>query len=157
MGRVEPPPLPMSILELFASGSGILLVFLSLVEIAPIQMNPWSAIARGIGRIVNRDVLARLDEIRLTQKDTQQRLDDHIKADNERTADMHRSKILSFNNELLRDIPHTKEEFVEILAEIDGYEAFCRENPDYQNNRATHAIANISRVYDERLQKHDFL
>ena len=51
----------------------------------------------------------------------------------------------------------TKEEFTEILAEIDGYEAFCRENPDYQNNRATHAIANISRVYDERLQKHAFL
>ena len=147
----------MSIMEIFASGSGMLFLLLSLVEIAPIQVHPWSAVARWVGRIVNRDVLTRLDEIRLAQKDTQQRLDDHIKADNERTADMHRAKILAFNNELLRDIPHTKEEFTEILAEIDGYEAFCRENPDYQNNRATHAIANISRVYDERLQKHDFL
>ena len=30
-------------------------------------------------------------------------------------------------------------------------------NPDYQNNRTTHAVANISRVYDDRLIKHDFL
>lgn len=147
----------MSIAELLASGSGALFLLISLVELSPIKVNPWSAVARWVGRIVNRDVLAVLDEIRSAQIDTQKRLDDHIKADNERTADMHRAKILAFNNELLRDIPHTKEEFTEILAEIDGYEAFCRENPDYQNNRATHAIANIGRVYDERLQRHDFL
>ncbi len=67
------------------------------------------------------------------------------------------SHLESLANELLRNIPHTREEFIEILAEIDGYEAFCRAHPDYQNNRAVHAVANINRVYDERLQKHDFL
>lgn len=147
----------MSILELFAGGGGLLLLALSLVEIAPIRVNPWSAAARWLGRIVNRDVLDRLDEISRVQRDTQQRLDAHIRVDDERAADMHRAKILRFNNELLRDIPHTREEFIEILAEIDGYEAFCRGHPDYQNNRAIHAIANIGRTYDERLQKHDFL
>ena len=147
----------MSILELFAGGGGLLLVVLSLVEIAPIRISPWSALARWVGGIVNKDVLERLDEIGRVQRDTQQRLDNHIRVDDERAADMHRAKILRFNNELLRDIPHTREEFIEILAEIDGYEAFCRDHPDYQNNRAIHAIANISRAYDERLQKHDFL
>lgn len=147
----------MSILELFASGSGLLFLVLSLVEIAPIKVNPWSAAARWLGRMFNRDVLARLDDISRMQRDTQRRLDDHIKVDDERDADMHRAKILRFNNELLRNIPHTREEFIEILAEIDGYEAFCRAHPDYQNNRAVHAVANINRVYDERLQKHDFL
>ena len=147
----------MSILELFASGSGLLFLVLSLVEIAPIKVNPWSAAARWLGSMCNRDVLARLDDISRMQKDTQRRLDDHIKVDDERDADMHRAKILRFNNELLRNIPHTREEFIEILAEIDGYEAFCRAHPDYQNNRAVHAVANINRVYDERLQKHDFL
>lgn len=147
----------MSILELFASGSGLLFLTLSLVEIAPIKVNPWSAAARWLGSMFNRDVLARLDDISRMQRDTQRRLDDHIKVDDERDADMHRAKILRFNNELLRNIPHTREEFIEILAEIDGYEAFCRAHPDYQNNRAVHAVANINRVYDERLQKHDFL
>ena len=147
----------MSILELFASGSGLLFLALSMIEIAPIKVNPWSAIARALGSVINRDVIARLDDISRVQRDTQRRLDDHIKLDDERDADMHRAKILRFNNELLRDIPHTREEFIEILAEIDGYEAFCRAHPDYQNNRAVHAVANIKRVYAERLEKRDFL
>ena len=147
----------MRILELFASGGGLLFLVLSMLEVAPIKVNPWSAIARALGSVINRDVIARLGDISRVQRDTLRRLDDHIRVDDERTADMHRAKILRFNNELLRDIPHTREEFIEILAEIDGYEAFCRDHPDYQNNRAIHAIANIGRAYDERLQKHDFL
>ena len=136
---------------------GVLLVLMTLVEIAPVKISPWGAIAKVIGRAINREVMVKLDEMAAAQKDTRKRLDTHIKVDDERAADMHRARILQFNNELIRDIPHTREEFIEILAEIDGYERFCREHPDYQNNRATHAVANISRVYDDRLQKHDFL
>ena len=44
-----------------------------------------------------------------------------------------------------------------MLAEIDGYESYCRTHPDYQNNRAVHAIANIGRIYDEQMEHHDFL
>ena len=93
----------MSILELFAGGGGLLLLALSLVEIAPIKVNPWSAAARWLGSIVNRDVLDRLDEIGRVQRDTQQRLDDHIRVDDERAADMHRAKILRFTRGVYRD------------------------------------------------------
>lgn len=147
----------MSIQELLTGGGGALLILMTLVEIAPVKINPWGAIARWIGRAINREVMVKLDKMAAAQVDTRKRLDAHIKVDDERAADAHRARILQFNNELIRDIPHTREEFIEILTEIDGYERFCRENPDYQNNRATHAVANISRVYDDRLQKHDFL
>lgn len=140
----------MSIQEIIAGGGGLLIVLLTLVQIAPVKINPWSALAKALGRAINADVLQQLEE-------TQRKLDRHIKVADERAADTHRSKILQFNNELIRSIPHTREEFIEILAEIDGYERFCREHPTYQNNRAVHAIGNISRVYDERLRKHDFL
>ena len=68
-----------------------------------------------------------------------------------------RAAVLRFNNELLRGIPHTREEFFEVLQKIDIYEEYCDKHNDYENNRAVHAIANINRVYDERLAKHDFL
>lgn len=147
----------MSIKELLAGGGGLLLVAMTLIQIAPIKVNPWSAIARAIGRAINKDVLDGLAEVRADQKETRRVLDDHIKVDDTRNADAHRARILQFNNELLRDIPHTREDFIEILEEIDFYEKFCKEHPDYQNNRCTHAIANIGRVYDDRLVKHDFL
>lgn len=140
----------MSILELLGCGAGGLLALTALIQIAPIKVNPWTAIAKAVGRAINADVLNELDTVK---KD----LADHIRMDGERNADEHRARILRFNNELLRDIPHTKEEFIDALADIDFYERYCEDHKDYKNNRAVHAIANISRVYDERLQKHDFM
>lgn len=87
----------------------------------------------------------------------QERLDGHIRIDDERNTDAHRVQILRFNRELLRpDLPHTQEDFIEILSEIDFYERYCREHPEYENNRAALAIQNIERVYSEKLEKHDF-
>lgn len=147
----------LTIREILLGGGGAVLLLLTLVEIAPIKLNPWSWLARALGRAINADILSELEQIKAAQGENTARLDEHIRVDNERNADMHRARILEFNTELLRGELHTREEFIEILAEIDYYERFCRENPDYQNNRAAHAIANISRIYDARLAKRDFL
>lgn len=140
----------MNLTELITGGGGLLLVLLTLVQIAPIKINPWSAIAKAVGRAINADVTKELGEIK-------EKLESHVTMDDRRNADGHRTRILHFNNELLRDVNHTKEEFIEVLSEIDAYERYCDEHPEYPNNRAVLAISNIKRVYDERLQKHDFL
>ncbi|WP_420892972.1 hypothetical protein, partial [Pseudoflavonifractor phocaeensis] len=70
-----------------------------------------------IGKAVNTDICHRLDDI-------EAKLDGHITMDDRRTADSRRAQILHFNNELLRPINHTKEEFIEILAKIDEYERY---------------------------------
>ena len=136
----------------------------TLIEVCPIKINPWSWIFkmlkilwRSFCRSLNSDVLDKLSALEKGQGATQAQLEKHIAMDDEREADKVRASILHFNNELLREIPHTKEEFVEILAKIDWYNDFCDTHKDYRNRRAVHAIANIERVYDERLQKHDFL
>ncbi len=140
----------MDLKEIFMGGGGVLVVLLTLVQIAPVKVNPWSAIAKAVGRAVNADVAKELCEIK-------KKLDDHVTMDDRRTADGHRTRILHFNNELLRSIDHTEEEFNEVLAEIDAYEEYCEEHPEYPNNRAVLAIENIRSNYKERLQKHDFL
>lgn len=147
----------MSIKDILLSGGGLLLLLLTLIQISPIKINPWSALARLLGKAINADVLHEIEHVENVQTETRKVLDDHIRMDDERNADTHRQRILAFNNELLRDIPHTEEDFIEILAVIDFYENYCKDHPDYKNNRALHAIAHIGRVYDERLQKHDFL
>lgn len=129
---------------------------LTLIQVAPIKINPWSWIAKCIGRSFNAEVLKKLNELQKEQKETRSKLDAHIKTDDENRADERRTNILRFNNELIRGLPHTREEFIDILADIDVYERYCEKHPEYENNRAVHAIANIGRVYDERLKKHDF-
>lgn len=147
----------MTVAEILLSSGGGVLVLLTLIQIAPIKINPWSALARALGRAINGEVIGMLSEVKTEQKSTSDRLNEHIRMDDERNADEHRARILRFNNELIREIPHTKEEFIDVLADIDSYERYCRDHPEYKNNRAVHAIANIGRVYDERLEKHDFL
>ena len=140
----------MNMQELLTGGGGLLLVLMTLIQIAPVKVNPWSWLARTVGRAINADMVERLDGI-------DAKLDRHITMDDRRTADGHRARILHFNNELLRNIGHTKEEFTEVLLEIDAYEEYCREHPEYPNNRAVLAIENIREAYKERLKRHDFL
>lgn len=140
----------MSLSELLAGGGGLIFVLFSLVEIAPVKWNPWTALAKAMGRAINADLMQELAA-------TKTALEKHIQIDDERNADSHRAKILAFNTELLRGIEHTREDFIEALAEIDQYESYCHSHPEYKNNRAKYAIANIGRVYNDRLKKHDFL
>ena len=140
----------MSLQQIFYTTGGGVLLLLTLIQISPLKLDPWTAIFRAIGRAFNAELLKEVRDVRST-------LDNHIKADDERNADEHRARILRFNNELIREIPHTKEEFIDVLADIDYYESYCRDHPDYKNNRAVFAIANIGKSYTERLEKHDFL
>ncbi len=134
----------MSIQELLLKGGGIVFALLTLAQITPIKVNPWSAIARAIGKaLIGGDIMAKLEE--------------HIRVDDERDADMHRYRLLRFNTELLRKTRHTKEEFDEILYSVTYYERYCEDHPKYENNRAVLAIENIKRVYKECMETNDFL
>lgn len=127
-----------------------LAALLTLIQISPIKLDPWTALARAIGRALNGDVLRELGE-------TKTKLEAHIQADDRRAADQHRARILAFNTELLRGQRHTREDFIDILAEIDAYESYCKSHPEYKNSRCVHAVANIGRVYDDLLKTGDFL
>ena len=67
---------------LFCGGAG-LVVILSLIEITPVKVNPWQAIARALGRAINGEVLESVAEAKKAQKETRRALDEHIRADDD--------------------------------------------------------------------------
>ena len=140
----------MTIKEIITGGSVGVVLLLSLVQISPIKINPWTFIARAIGKAINGEVIADVQS-------TKRILEAHIAIDNERAADGNRQRILRFNDEVMRQIPHTEEHYIEVLKDIDDYEAYCRDHTEYKNSRAVFAIENIKRVYARRLEKNDFL
>lgn len=151
----------MSLQDIMTS-SGALLVLMTLIQVAPIRVNPWSAVGCGckkvmsaIGSALHGDIIGKLDKLQELQTETQKRLDDHIHADDERNADLHRVQILRFNRELLQNLPHTHEDFIEALHEIDFYERYCKAHEEYENNRAVLAIENIKRAYREWQENHE--
>lgn len=68
-----------------------------------------------------------------------------------------RIRILSFSDQVRHNVRHSKESFDQVNSDIDTYRRYCEKHPEYKNNRAVMAIANIERVYAECLQQHDFL
>lgn len=146
----------MTLQELLLGGGGGLLVLLTLIQISPIKINPWSMIARCLGRAFNKDVLDKLQAVEDEQKIIKSEMAKQKAEADKREADGWRADILRFNMELVKHTKHTREDYIEILDIIDKYEAYCDAHKDYENNRAVHAVANIERCYDDRLKNNDF-
>ena len=116
--------------EILGWSGGTLLLLMTFVQIAPIKVNPWSGLAKKIGRAINGEVLNEIADIKKEQRETQDKLEKHIQDDDERDASMHRQRILRFNIELMRGEDFTLECFNDMLLDIDEYERFCETHPD---------------------------
>ena len=68
-----------------------------------------------------------------------------------------RIRILCFSDEVRHGVRHSKESFDQVNLDIDTYHRYCNSHPEYKNNRAVMAIANIESVYAKCLRENDFL
>lgn len=131
-------------------GGGILIILMTLVQISPIKLDPWSWIGRCIGRAINGEVLDKVKT--LTTKV------DQIKADDdEQWASLSRTHILRFGDEILHGVEHSKEHYDQILLDISKYEKYCANHPNYMNNIANATIKHIKDTYQKCLEKNNFL
>jgi hypothetical protein len=84
-------------------------------------------------------------------------LTEHISQSEERSALEARRRILRFNDELLNHVMHSKEYFDEILSDIDIYERYCREHPNFPNNKTVMSIEHIKECYKKCEKEDSFL
>lgn len=136
--------------EIGVYGGGGLAILFTILQIAPIKINPWSWLARTIGRAINHDVLEKVDA-----------LDKNMKAnkaeDDEQWVLLSRSHILRFGDELRRGVPHSKEHFDQTLLDVSKYEHYCENHPDFPNGKAIGTVTQIKNAYQKCLEKNDFL
>ena len=140
-----------------AGGSGLIVAVMSIIQVSKIEINPQSWIAAQLGNALNAGVMKEIKDIKTEQEETRKKLDAHIEEGEERKADNYRSRVLRFNNELVRGLGHTEEDYDEILDVIWKYNEYCKTHPKYKNNKMPHAIKNVERMYDEMLQTNGFL
>lgn len=131
-------------------GVGILIILAGLIRIPKIEVNLWTILGRKMGKVLNGEVIAKVDK--LTSD-----FEDHLRIEEEERVKNARQRILRFNDELLFRTRHSKEHYDDVLEEINRYEQYCHDHPDYINNKANRAIENIRKEYDAHLQNHDFL
>lgn len=131
-------------------GGGLTLLLMTLIQITPIKLNPWSWLGRMIGRAINGEVL---DKVNTLADDVRELKEE----DAEQWASLSRSHILRFGDELLHGVPHSKEHFDQILLDISKYETYCDDHPNYKNNIAHATINQIKNTYQKCLEENKFL
>jgi hypothetical protein len=95
-------------------------------------------------------ILAKLDKI-------EKRMDQMEADDAEREAKHARICILRFGDECSHEVRHSREHFEQVIEDVDAYETYCRDHPDFKNNKAVLTIKLIKDTYQRRLLNNDFI
>ena len=140
----------MTLQEIILSGGGATAVVLTLLQISKININPWSWLARKLGRAINGEVIEKVDKLGSD-------LNDLRSESEEREAITCRSRILHFGDEIMHGKEHTKEHFDQMLSDIDYYEKYCEEHKDFKNSIAAATIERIRAVYQKCIKENSFL
>lgn len=140
----------MTLKELLTGGGSALLILATFLQIAPIKINPWSFIAKKIGKALNGEVVEKVDRLEKNIKNLRVECE-------EREATKCRARILRFGDEILHNVRHSKEHFDQILLDITAYEQYCNTHPNFKNNVAIATINRINREYDECANNNGFL
>ena len=123
---------------------------ISLIQLAPIRINPWSWLGKRLGRALNGEVLDELGQL----KGRMDKMEQQGERDKMAAA---RIRILRFGDECTRGLSHSEEHFNQVLDDINAYERYCNAHPEYKNAKAVLTIARIKEIYTERLENGDFL
>ena len=72
-------------------------------------------------------------------------------------ADDARRNILSFDDELRRGMDHSEESYNQILEDTNFYSRYCKQHPEYENNKAVNAIRHINDTYQRVKAENKFI
>jgi hypothetical protein len=126
----------MTLYEILVNGGFTLIVVLSIIQITPIKINPWSWMIGMISKAINAEVMNRIDKLE---------------------ADTAGYRIIRFGDELRQGVSHSEEHFWQILADIKMYENYCREHPEYKNTKYVMAIDKIEKTYQKCMDEDSFI
>jgi hypothetical protein len=140
----------------------ICFLVLSLVEISPIKINPWSMLIKWIARLLGIiDLKTEIIQVRDRMDELEKKIDNMKISEDEKfqlkEALAARRRILRFNDELLQKVRHSKEMFDDILTDINDYDKYCRTHPDFVNQKAVFAEENVGKAYKKCMEDNDFL
>ena len=130
----------MTLKEILFGGGSALFVLLTLLQLAPIKINPWSAIAKAFGRAINSEVLEKVGKLESELQCVR--------------SGMAEEKAVNCR---LHGASHTKDHFDQTLRDIAAYERYCEDHPEFENNVTELTSDRIKTIYRRCLDSNDFL
>ena len=144
--------------------AAVVIILLTLIEITPIKLNPWSWFAKKLGKAFNGEVMKEISNlnqeignVKKEVKGIKKDVADIREEAKEREATNRRTRILEFGDEILHEVDYSKEHWDSVLMDISAYEHYCDDHPHYMNNVAKATIKHIKHMYDKHLEEDSFL
>ena len=151
----------MSLYELiqknFLDGGIILICLLTLIQIAPIKINPWSKLIYLIGEFFNKQLREDIDNLKKIVEETEKKINMIAGKLDEAVIVSARSRMLKFGDDVSKGKNHSKEHYSQILEDINKYEVYCHSHEDFKNNMTEITISIIKKSYEEKLKSNSFL
>lgn len=136
---------------------GAVALLSGIIEFVPVKINPWSSLAKVIGKAMTAELNEKVDSLGKDVNDLGKDVKS-LRTDFEvEHATTCRTRILRFGDEVLHKERHSKEHFDQILLDISEYERYCSTHPEFRNNVAVATIDKIKRTYQYCLDNDSFL
>lgn len=139
----------MTLADIVSGGLLGVAILFTLIQIAPIKIDPWS----WIGKAFNKDITQKVELLEGNISNVQDGL--RIETEERRKGDIIqcRIRILRFADELLDGKQHSKGHFDQILKDAQVYERYCHTHPEFENGLTGPSIKYIREMYDKLLKE----
>ena len=117
----------------------LLIILFSLIQIAPVKLNPWDNIFGWLGKKINGETARRIEKLEKQVRDM--------------WINDHRHMILTFARECREEIKHSADEWTNVLNVAEEYEKYVDEN-QITNGIITQDTEYIRRLYQEMSREH---
>lgn len=142
----------------------LVVIITSIVQIAPIEINPWSCLFDWFGSHINKSLKKDINKLQdsIQELDTklesqEQKIDSLNKEVGDNNAINSRYRIIRFADEIMCNMGHSQDHYDQIFVDIDIYEKYCKEHPEFVNNKGQNAISLIQESYSNCVKEHSFL
>lgn len=135
--------------DIFTNPTVIIFGAITLFEIVPIKINPWSTLFRWIGKAINGELKEQLSDL---SSDVSE-----LKSDFEmKKAEDMRWEILEFANTCRIGNEHSKDEWRHVMNQVSEYEEYT-ERKGITNGVIEEDTRFLRELYHERNLRNDFL
>ena len=130
--------------------SAVIVIFLSLVEVSKIKLNPWTALGRLIGKFLGIEAINnKVDALNKKVDGLDNKVDE-----NDTVAA--RVRILRFASEIQDRRYHNKDSWDQTMIDILKYEDYVTAHPRFKNGITEPTIEYIKDQYRVRMEKNDW-
>lgn len=129
--------------------TALVFLFTTFIQVSKIKINPWSAIFGYLGKLINKGLYDKLDEIQSELKNT-------TSSNITLQIQQKRYEIIKFSMECRADIKHFKCEFDRIV-EVHGEYMELLKMINGENGQIDEEYKYIQEIYRDRLRLNDFV